>query len=99
MQTLPLILRKNGYTYVQVLRDKRSCIYEQRVDETLSYFEVFNIKIKQPQKYKSGKEYPEREVFPSNEDFGKTAWSCRTLEDAIKKFEFLKRQEVSKTER
>ena len=85
MNKLPDKLRKNGFTYTLVLRKRRSCIYEQEVTENLSYFEVFTIKIKPVMMFK-GKIIPEREVFPSNADFGKTAWSCRTLEDAMKRF-------------
>lgn len=37
-----------------------------------------------------GKHYPERESYPSNEDFGKTAWCYTSEEKAWLKFEQLK---------
>ncbi len=46
METLPLIVRKNGFDYTQILRGKRSCIYEQRVSKSVAYYEVFLIRIK-----------------------------------------------------
>jgi len=96
MNPLPLIIRKNGFTYTQILREGRSCIYEQRVTEELSYFEIFTVKIK-PTTIIHGKILHEREVFPGNNDFGKTAWSCRTLEDAMIRFEKLIKQQTHYT--
>jgi hypothetical protein len=89
MKTLLPTIKKHGFTYTQVLRGKRSCIYEQRVAESIAYFEVFLIKVKPPQVYTSGRKYPEREVFPCNEDFGKTAWTCRSIEDAMIRYDWL----------
>jgi hypothetical protein len=89
MLTLPNILRKNGFTYTKILRGERSCIYEQRVAENLKYHEVFVVKIKPRQVFENGKTYPKREVFPSNEEFGKTAWSFRTLNEALVRFKEL----------
>lgn len=81
MKPLSLILKKNGFTYTQVLRTGEVFIYRQQVLEDLNYFEVFTVKVK-PQTLFKGKLIPEREVFPYDEDFGKTAWSCRTFEEA-----------------
>jgi len=41
-----------------------------------------------------GKRLPEREVFPGNEDFGKTAWSCRTLVKAMERFNKLEEESL-----
>lgn len=88
MLTLSKKIRKNGFDYVQVLRGKRSCIYEQKVTSKISYYEVFLIVVK-PEKIIFGKILPDREVFPKNEDFGLAAWSYRTLMMAKKKFDEL----------
>lgn len=93
MNQLPIVLRKNGFTYTQVLRDKRSCIYEQMVDEKLKFYEVFVVQVK-PDRNLFGHFYPGSEVFPSNENFGKTAWTYRTLQEAMEKL-----NELSKTEK
>jgi hypothetical protein len=85
MIPLPLILKKNGFTYTQVLREGKSCIYHQTSGEIPIAFEVFTIKV-MLERNVFGKIYPEKEVFPSDEDFGQTAWTCRTLEDAMVRF-------------
>ena len=90
MKPLSDILRKNGFTYTLVLREGQSCIYEQSVAEKTAYYEVFIVQVR-PQETIKGKMLPNREVFPGNEDFGVTAWSCRTLDDAMKRFEKLKK--------
>ena len=89
----PSTLRKNGFTYTQVCRGERSCVYEQLVTPEVKYYEVFIIKTRAEEK-QFGKVYPAREVFPSNEDFGATAWSCRTLEKAMRRFNEIERGAV-----
>ena len=95
LRSLPDILRKNGFTYIKVLREGRSCIYEQIVTEKTHYFEVFSVKVRQEQTF-NGKFYPEHEVFPADSDFGKTAWSFRHLDDAMVRFNRLVEEEQSK---
>ncbi len=63
MLTLSKNIRKNGFTYTQVLRGKRSSIYEQRVTPQIKYYEVFLIIVKSEREI-FGKIIPEREVFP-----------------------------------
>jgi hypothetical protein len=82
MKTLPLILHRYGFTYTQVLRGKRSCIYRQEDKLGLAGFEVFLIKVK-PKKEILGKLIDEREAFPSNNDFSHWAWSPSTYEKAL----------------
>ncbi len=43
---LPSILRKNGCAYREVLREGRTCIYEQMVAENLNYYELFIVRVK-----------------------------------------------------
>jgi len=85
---VPLKLRKNGYDYTQVLRGRRSCLYEQHVTPRIKQYEVFEIRIR-PAETIQGKKYPEREKFPSNEDFGSWAWSYTSFEKAKAKFDEL----------
>lgn len=68
------------------LKEKENIYLYQRSDSNV--FEVFIAKTaKQGEVF--GKEYPERELYPCNEDFGKTAWCYNSLEKAIKKFNSL----------
>ena len=78
-------LRKNGFNYTKVLPDGRKCIYEQLVPPNLKYYEVFKVQDR-PEVVFNGNTIPAREVYPGNEDFGNTAWSCRTLDDAMLRF-------------
>ena len=72
-------LKNIGYPMKATLvkRAKRKAMYLR--DD--GYYEVFKIKIK-----KEGKVfdrcYPDREVYPYNEDFGFTAWCCTLKENA-----------------
>lgn len=95
MKPLPIILTKNGFTYTQVLRTGKVCIYRQEVAENLNYFEVFTVKDK-PQTLFKGKLTPEREKFPCDEDFGKTAWSSRTFDEAEVRFKKLVEKQSQK---
>lgn len=95
MKTLPLKLRKNGYEYTQVLRGERSCIYEQRVSESVQSYEVFLIKIK-PEKKIKGKIIPAREWFPHNEAGGEWFWTFRSYDRALWRFNELEAGKTSK---
>lgn len=60
-------------------------------------FEVFRVKICKPYMM-NGVQFPSKEMYPSDEDFGKTAWSHSTLEAAEKKYEeLLKKVEEDET--
>lgn len=65
----------------QIKRTNNICLY-QRTDDI---YEVFIPKVL-PAGDVFGKHYPERESYPSNEDFGRTAWCYKNLEMAEKKF-------------
>ena len=75
----------NRYTYTQVLKGKRYCLYEQRGVANMRCFELFEIKVLAPM-HLNGKKYEEREVFPKDSDFGITAWTICDLDKALAKF-------------
>lgn len=95
MKALPPKIRKNGFDYTQVLRGRRSCIYEQRLHGKIIAYEVFIIKTS-PQRRIMGKWIEEKELFPHNEAFGKWAWACRTLENARAKYSELEKNFIIK---
>lgn len=84
MRTLPRFLRKNGYAYSCILRNCKSAIYQVQVTPNLTYYEVFLIH-RRPEKELFGKTIPEREVFPSDEDFGTRACTYPNLQLAVNK--------------
>lgn len=88
METLPIKLHKNTYDYTQILRGERSCIYEQRDEGPVVYYEVFLIRIK-PERTIKGKKIPAKEWFPHDEAFGDWAWNFRNYEEALWRFKEL----------
>ena len=90
MELLPERIRRKGFFYDFVKRGEKAMIYKQtdvEDDFTVAY-EVFKVKVDQP-KVVFGIQLNEREIFPANEDFGKWAWSCPSLERAEVKFQYL----------
>lgn len=75
MRKLDSSVRKNGYTYNLIERNDFKAIYSQHlVCGKVIGHEVFKIQIgKESELF--GKLIPEREKFPSDNDFGVTAWS------------------------
>ena len=81
-QKHPKTFRKNGYTYNQVTRGTKGIIWEQITKEGLKIgYEIWKLKI-QPAYGFEVNHYPEMEKKPSNNDFGKWAWTVGTLERA-----------------
>ena len=81
MKELPERLRKNGFEYTLVKRNKNYCIYMQHFVR----YEVFKRRFRNSRKVVNV-ELPGKEVFPHNEAFGNNAWSCWSLESANRKY-------------
>jgi hypothetical protein len=100
IKKLPENIRKNGFDYRLVKRNDERAIYSQHagLGQIISY-EVFKIKLgdqhKAKERWAKLKNEPfnpddyekSYEKFPTNEDFGKTAWTYPTLEQAMVAFE------------
>ena len=82
--TLPLTLSKNGFEYIQLLRTAKLALYRQKCSQGIYCYEVFIIKSR-PERCIKGKLLPAGEVFPSNENFGRTAWVFRSPVKAIQR--------------
>ena len=100
MKNLPHKIRKNGFGYTQILCCGDYYIYEQDYNSGIDYpegdtplelrfYEVFKVRVRPVETIK-GKHYSEREVFPSNCDFGTYAWAYPTFEMALNKLMKLK---------
>jgi hypothetical protein len=87
---LPSTLMKNSFRYDLVYEGKRSFLYRQTVTEKTPAYEVF-LKIIRPEKIIKGKVLPPKVKFPSDEDFGKTAWSYTNYDAAVDRFKELER--------
>jgi hypothetical protein len=64
-----------------VIRNDKKALY-LRSD---NIYEVFRIKIAEEGEA-FGKQYPKREVYPGNEDFGRVAWTYRDQKLAMRKY-------------
>lgn len=65
-------------------REGDTCFYK-RSD---GYYEVFIVKVRKASKV-YGKDYPDREIYPGNEEFGQRAWCFRSFKEAEDKFNSL----------
>jgi hypothetical protein len=78
MNKLEPIIERYKHRYILVERNDRAAIYEALSDINGKWirtsYEAFSIKIKKETET-FGKEYPEQEVYPSHEVFGKWAFS------------------------
>lgn len=81
---LPASLRKNRYDYRLVQRTPQKAIYEQSYDQIITGYEVFKIRVQRARfSQHIGRLIPEKERFPCDEDFGRIAWSHKSLESAL----------------
>jgi hypothetical protein len=88
MDILPEKIKRKGFIYELEKRGTKALMYRQIDDEDniLVSYEVFKLKV-DPPKLVFGIQLNEREVFPSNEDFGKWAWTFSIKERADKRFQ------------
>jgi hypothetical protein len=98
---LPIELTQNGgHHYRQIWRDDYAAVYEQRnaFGAFLGY-EAIAIKRAKPC-HAFGKDYPARELYPCNEDWGTLAVSVSGLDRAMDAArEFSRRAKQSQTRR
>lgn len=94
MEILANKIKRKDFTYELEKRGEKTLMYRQLsdIDNLIIGYEVFRIKVDQP-KLVFGVQLNEREVFPSNEDFGKWAWSFSNKERAEKKFDIIENLE------
>ena len=84
---LPAILRKNGYDYRLVQRTSQKAIYEQSYNQIMTGYEVFKIRVQRARfSQHIGRLIQEKERFPCDEDFGRTAWTHKSLDSAILRY-------------
>lgn len=99
MKLLPSEISKNGFIYRLVERDHKRAIYSQSIGSKIYAYEVFIIKTQKASSQKIGEKwvyYANTEIFPSNESFGKTAWTYPKLSEAKRKFYELKTRKEEK---
>ena len=89
-----------GFEYKQILRDGDLAIYEQKSKNpkrTNIDYEV--IRIRRHNGYKiADQSFPPSEMYPSNSQWGTFGWTCKTLEAAHRKIEWIKKHFLGQTE-
>jgi hypothetical protein len=94
MISLALEIRKTERIYRQVRRSECAALYAvftsgREYNPCIGY-EAFKIR-KRPPEVIFGRQYDARELYPANEDFGRTAWSFgrKQFKEAFARFEAL----------
>ena len=88
MKELEEEIKTNGRTYTLLKRNKYKAMYKSDDD----VYEVFKIKIAKPA-ILFGVEYPEREVYPSSEEFGHRAWCTMNKQRAEEIYDEIKEKD------
>jgi len=101
MKKLPLEISKNGFTYKQVKRNEKIAIYSQYdpIFKKIVGWEVFFIKIQKENDViidDAKVHYELKELFPSNEKFGTSAWSYMKASSAERMFAYLSSSQYPK---
>jgi hypothetical protein len=79
---------KNGYHYKLVRRDDKKALYSQSYDNIMVGYEVFKIRIQRARFSQIiGTYIPAHERFPSDSDFGRSAWVFIDLYDALIRYD------------
>lgn len=83
MKPLPTTLTHSGYTLTQVERGPNWAIYSKaKPSHHNAHFEAIVIQHSPARTFPNGDSVPERESYPSSEQWGTYAWSVKTLEEA-----------------
>lgn len=82
MKILPIHYTKNKFENHQVIRSDRAAIYSRWRNDVLVGYEVFQIKISENFQL-HGVEIEGGEGLPSDESFGRSAWSCASIPDPL----------------
>jgi hypothetical protein len=83
---------QKGWNFKLRERSGKYAIYEKRSESNI-YYEVIAVRVQKAMqaKYPNGTvvDYPEREVYPRDEEFGTYGWSYGSLDESYKKFALL----------
>ena len=88
-KTIPAQFKKKGFVYTQLKREGNKAIFQQtRADSALNNYEV--VKIGRHNGYVMGGSHIEpSETYPGSSLWGITAWTCCSIEDAMRRYDAL----------
>src|SRR5688572_15857486 len=73
-----------GFLYRQLARERQWAVYAQSKGGRITSYELVHIQ-QAPPKTIFGRDYPEREVYPSPSEWGTEAWTISNREEAIER--------------
>ena len=88
-KTIPTQFKKKGFVYNQLKREGKRAIYQQtRMGSSLNNYEV--VKIGRHNGYTMGGVIiAPAETYPGSSLWGITAWTCCSIDEALKRYETL----------
>jgi hypothetical protein len=97
MRILPLIIKRHGFTFEQILRRGNLAICKQRLRPSVGClaFEVVRIR-QRPASHAFSREFPAYEQYPNDEDWGTYGWTLPTIEAAQAKLAALEAADADK---
>ena len=88
-KTIPTQFKKKGFTYTQLKREGKRAIFQQtRSGSSVNNYEV--VKIGRHNGYiMGGVSIEPAETYPGSSLWGITAWTCCSIDEALKRYEAL----------
>lgn len=85
-KTIPSVFKKKGFTYTQLKREGNRAIFQQtRAGSSLNNYEV--VKIGKHNGYvMGGMTIEPAETYPGSSLWGITAWTCTSIDAAMKRY-------------
>ena len=82
---------KYGYTFQLLAREAKKAIYAQSYNDHIVAYEIIKIRVRPPRYNAFMKRIePEREVYPSSEQWGTKGWTYKTWKIALEKYNNMK---------
>ena len=82
MTTLATHQRIGGFDLHQIERRGEWAVFEQSRGGRVTSYELVQVQV-QPANTMFGRDYPEREIYPGSESWGKLAWTITDRQDAL----------------
>ena len=95
MRTLETDFSSGGFEYGQLARVGALAIYQQSKGGRITSYELIRIQVR-PAETIRGREYPERECYPSAESWGTDAWTISNQQEAAQRLQKLAGKTVRK---
>jgi hypothetical protein len=99
MQVLEKEFTYKAFIYKEVIREDKFAVYEYtnpKWESKRKFYDTITIKILPSTIYPNGITVPEHQSYPRDRDFGNIAWCYNNLEQAMRKFNELKKDKSNK---